>query len=167
MSVRQGFGHFRPNSIFEWPDMQQTGSHVFSSDILVQAPVHVVYNALINVQGNFEHLTSTASGLKMLSANEFAGRGKSLFLRDVLAFKVQETKVGSWFLYSTLRTRQPNITTSIKSSTLVSRRGFCVPARPTDGEYYISIYSIALRRSVGWFCGIDAQKAPFVPVQCP
>ena len=73
--------------------MQQTESHVFSSDILVQAPVHVVYNALINVQGNFEHLTSTASGLKMLSANEFAGRGKSLFLRDVLAFKVQETQV--------------------------------------------------------------------------
>ncbi|BDA46760.1 hypothetical protein COCOBI_09-2130 [Coccomyxa sp. Obi] len=72
--------------------MQQTGSHVFSSNILVQAPVHVVYSALINVQGNFEHLTSTASGLKMLSANEFAGRGKSLFLRDVLGFKVEETK---------------------------------------------------------------------------
>lgn len=93
--------------------MQQPGSHVFSSNILVQAPVHVVYSALINVQGNFEHLTSTASGLKMLSANEFAGRGKSLFLRDVLAFKVQETKVGSWFLSTTLRIRRSNVSSSI------------------------------------------------------
>ncbi|KAK9918210.1 hypothetical protein WJX75_002279 [Coccomyxa subellipsoidea] len=71
--------------------MQPAPSHVFSSESVVLAPRDVVYNALINV-GNFEHLSSTASGLKMLSANEFAGRGKPLFLRDVLAFKVAECK---------------------------------------------------------------------------
>jgi hypothetical protein len=77
--------------------MQPAPSHVFSSESVVLAPRDVVYNALINV-GNFEHLSSTASGLKMLSANEFAGRGKPLFLRDVLAFKVAECKVGPIFL---------------------------------------------------------------------
>ncbi|EIE19714.1 hypothetical protein COCSUDRAFT_67765 [Coccomyxa subellipsoidea C-169] len=71
--------------------MQPAGSHVFSSSAVLQAPRDVVYRALQNV-GNFEHLSSTASGLKMLSANEFAGRGKPLFLRDVLAFKVTECK---------------------------------------------------------------------------
>lgn len=78
--------------------MQQMGGHVFSSEVLVQAPVDVVFDALRNLSC-FEHLTSTASGLKMLSANEFAGRGKPLFLRDVLAFKVTDCKVGPFLLF--------------------------------------------------------------------
>lgn len=71
----------------------QQDKHIFCSEVLVAAPVDVVYTALRNVQ-NFEHLTSTASGLKMLSADEFAGRGRPLFLRDLVSFKVAECKVG-------------------------------------------------------------------------
>lgn len=66
-------------------------AHTWSQNVLVSASLRATYELLRNVQ-NFEQMTSTVTGLTMLSQDEFAGRGKPLFLRDVISFKVSSCK---------------------------------------------------------------------------
>ena len=60
--------------------------------MLVLASLDATYELLRNLS-TFQHLTTVVSGLTMLSPDEFAGRGRPLFLRDVISFKVTSCKV--------------------------------------------------------------------------
>jgi hypothetical protein len=70
-------------------------AHVWSQSVLVSARLVEVAELLSELQ-NFQHLTTTVSSLTALSSGEeFAGRGRPLFLRDLLSFKVSSCKVSS------------------------------------------------------------------------